>query len=242
MAKPAAYQLTPGVWRIPAAPVDFVNVFGFVDDDGSVTLIDSGTKGATKRTLAGLAAMGKAPQDVTRIVLTHAHGDHAGGAAKLIELTGAPLSIHETDAGWARKGEMPPRDPSTAGGRLLNRLGPRSRSFPSVPVAEELTDGQLLPIAGGVRVVHTPGHTMGHVALMHEPSGVLITGDSIWNVRKLRWSIKSFCQDIAMNARTAHVLGELDYSIAAFTHGVPITERARERVRGFIADAEAAAR
>lgn len=241
MAPPVAQQLSPQVWRIPAAPLDFVNVFALLDDDGQVTLVDTGLKGRGERMLAALAAMSKGPSDVTRIVLTHAHGDHAGGAAEIVARTGAPLSIHETDAPYARDGVAPPRDPASLGGRLLNRLGKRANGFPAVVVGEEFADGAVLPIAGGLRVVHTPGHTMGHVALLHEPTSVLITGDSIWNVRRMKWSIKAFCQDIALNAKTAHVLGELDYAVAAFTHGKPVRDGARERVRGFLRDAAAPA-
>ena len=104
MSAPAAYQVAPNVWRIPAAPFDFVNIYAFVDEDGQVTLVDTGLKSASKRTLAGLAAMGRSVVDVTRIVLTHAHGDHAGNAARLAELTAAPVSIHEVDAPFARDG------------------------------------------------------------------------------------------------------------------------------------------
>lgn len=229
-----AQRLADGVWRIPALPFDFVNTFALVDDDGQVTLVDTGVKSTPPRVLAGLAAMGKAPTDVTRIVLTHAHGDHAGGAADLRARTGAPVAIHEVDAAWARRGEAPPRDPRTLMGRLLNRAGSRANGFPAVEIGEELSDGQVLPIAGGLRVVHTPGHTPGHVSLLHEPSGVLITGDAIWNLRKLRWSVRAFCSDIRLNAETAHVLGELDYTVAAFTHGKPVRERAREQVRSFL--------
>jgi glyoxylase-like metal-dependent hydrolase (beta-lactamase superfamily II) len=221
------------------APADFVNAFAFVDDDGRVTLVDTGTKTGTARATAGLAAMGKSPRDVVRIVLTHAHPDHAGGAARLRELTGAPVAVHEIDAAWARDGKAPPRDPATLIGRVMNRMERRKKqNYPPVVVAEEFSDGHVLPVAGGLRVVHTPGHTMGHAALLHEQTGLLITGDSIWNLRKLRWSVRAFCADIRLNERTAHVLGELEYDIAAFTHGVPVTDNAREQVRGFLRDAK----
>jgi len=237
LAGPPAHQLADAVWRIPTAPFDLLNTFAFVDDDGQVTVVDTGLKSTPPRVIAGLAAMGKTPADVTRIVLTHAHGDHAAGAADLRSRTGAPVAIHQVDAGYARRGEGPPRDPSTLLGRVLNRLGPRASGFPAVEIGEELSDGQVLPIAGGLRVVHTPGHSPGHVALLHERSGVLVTGDSIFNVRKLRWSVRAFCTDIRLNAQTAHVLGELDYAVAAFTHGSPITQGAREQVRSFLRDA-----
>lgn len=240
MSASAAYQITPSVWRIPCAPFDFVNSYALVDDDGRVTLVDTGMKSSVKRIRAGLAQMGKGTGDVARVVLTHAHGDHAGAAARLVEEAGLPgIGVHEADAPFARAGHAPPRDASTLFGRLLDRTG---NAFPAVVVAEEFADGDLLPIAGGLRVHHTPGHTAGHVSLAHESSGVLITGDSIWNVRKLSYGVRAFCQDIELNARTAHVLGELDYSVAAFTHGPHVSDRAREAVRGFLRDADAKGR
>src|SRR5439155_2203295 len=98
-----------------------------------------------------------------------------------------------------------------------------------------MADGQLLDIAGGLRVVHTPGHTMGHVSLMHEPSGVLLAGDSLFNIRKVNFSMRIACQDIPLSRETAGRLGELDFDVVAFMHGPEIRERARERVRDFIA-------
>jgi glyoxylase-like metal-dependent hydrolase (beta-lactamase superfamily II) len=237
MAKPAAYRIAPNIWRIPAAAFDFVNVYALVDEDGGVTLVDTGTKSSVKRIDAGLAAMGKAAPDVTRVVLTHAHGDHAGSAAALVERSGLPgVAIHRTDAEFARAGHAPPRDTSTFFGRLINRS---ANAFPAVVVAEEFADGDVLPVAGGLTVQHTPGHTLGHVSLLHQDSGVLITGDSIWNVRKLSFGVKAFCQDVALNAQTAHVLGELKYDVAAFTHGPHVADGAREAVRGYLRAAAA---
>lgn len=237
MSKTAAIRVAPGIWRIPAAPFDFVNVYALVDEDGQVTLVDTGMKTSVKRVEAGLAQLGKSVADVTRIVLTHAHGDHAGGAAALVEKAGVPgVAIHQTDADFAREGHAPPRDTSTFFGRLLNR---GSNAFPAVVVAEEFVDGDVLPIAGGLTVHHTPGHTAGHVSLLHPDTGVLITGDAIWNVRKLSYGVKAFCQDIKLNEQSAHVLGELEYEIAAFTHGPHVSDHGREAVRGYLRDADA---
>jgi glyoxylase-like metal-dependent hydrolase (beta-lactamase superfamily II) len=235
----AAEQLNPQVWRIPMAPVDFVNAFALLEDDGRVTLVDTGFKGRGERLLAALSAMGRGPSDVTRIVLTHAHGDHAGGAAEVVARTSAPVWAHETDAPWVEDGLAPPRDPALRTGRLLNRLGRRANGFPTVSVAERFADGAVLPVAGGLRVVHTPGHSPGHCALLREPTRTLITGDSIWNVRRMSWGVRAFCTDLVLNQRTAHALGELDYDLAAFTHGKPVRDGAREAVRGFLRDAAA---
>jgi glyoxylase-like metal-dependent hydrolase (beta-lactamase superfamily II) len=229
----AAVQLGPGVWRIPTTPWDLVNSFAFRDDDGQVTLVDAGIRSAPPRILAGLAQIGSAPQDVTRLILTHAHGDHAGGAERLRTRLGLDgVTAHERDANYLRAG-MSPADDSTTTGRIVKRLG----GFPAVPVVAELTDGQVVDVGGGLRVIHTPGHTPGHVSLLHESTSLLITGDAIWNVFGARtWPILALCTDVPMQLQTASVLGELDYDTVAFTHGPEIRSGAREAVRAFLSD------
>ncbi|HZB48938.1 MAG TPA: MBL fold metallo-hydrolase, partial [Mycobacteriales bacterium] len=105
-------------------------------------------------------------------------------------------------------------------------------SFPPVTAAEEFLDGSLLP--GGLRVVHTPGHTPGHVSLLHEPTGVLVTGDALFNVRGLRYCPDWLCTDPSLNRKSADVLGDLDFEIVAFMHGPEIRQGAREAVRAFL--------
>jgi glyoxylase-like metal-dependent hydrolase (beta-lactamase superfamily II) len=225
-------MLAPGVFRIPTMR-DFINSFAFVDDDGQVTLVDCGLKTAPPRIVAGLAAIGKSPSDVTRIVLTHAHMDHAGGARQMLSATAVPgVEVHEADVEFVRSGHNAPTAQSTAG-RMMTRLP--GGTFDTVPVVTELTDGQVIGVAGGVRVVHTPGHTPGHVSLLHESSGVLITGDAIFNMAwGMSWPMSFVCTSFGQNKLSAHVLGELEYDVAAFTHGPEIRDHAREAVRGFL--------
>lgn len=235
MAQPPAVALAPGVWRIPTLGPHWVNSYALTDDDGAVTLVDCGLERAPARIVAGLAAIGRHPSDVTRIVLTHAHPDHAGGAAELARRTGARVAVHDGDAGYAAAGSPPRQDRSIAAGRLFARLA--SGRFPPVPVGERLRDGQLLPVGGGLRVVPTPGHSPGHVSLLHEPTRLLIAGDAIFNVRGMRYAPKMLCSDFRLSRRSAHELGELDYDRVAFAHGPEILDDARAAVRGFLARA-----
>jgi glyoxylase-like metal-dependent hydrolase (beta-lactamase superfamily II) len=220
----AAVRLADGVWRIPTSIGDLVNSVALVETDGSVTLIDAGLalRPARRRLRAGLAAIGARPQDVRRVVLTHAHIDHAGGLAGFVADSGAAVLAHEREAVYLRDGRAP-----------RTRRG-RPGTFAKVTVAEEFRDGTVLPDGGGLRVVHTPGHSPGHVSLLHQPTGVLITGDALFNVRGLRHSPGWLCTDPELNRRSADRLGDLDFEVAAFTHGPEVRHGARAAVRAFL--------
>src|SRR3954453_19284981 len=97
MARAPAFQLAPGVWRIPLIR-DLVNGFMLREDDQQVTLIDMGGPKSGPKGRAALASIGSGPSDVTRLMLTHAHADHAGGAAYVAEQTGLEFGLHAEDA------------------------------------------------------------------------------------------------------------------------------------------------
>ena len=228
-----AVELAPKVWRIPTKPYDLINSFLLEDEDGSLTLVDAGLRGGDKKVLTALLALGKNPGDVTRILLTHAHSDHAGGLQRTAQATGARVLSHDREASYLREGKPPTSDRSTAGGRLMARLP--GKNFARVEVAETFADGAVLPIGGGLTVVHTPGHSPGHCSFLHTGSGTLITGDAIFNVRGLRYAPSMTCTDLRQNRASAARLGELDYGTVAFTHGAPVTVGARQAVRAFLA-------
>jgi glyoxylase-like metal-dependent hydrolase (beta-lactamase superfamily II) len=223
--------LAPGVWRLPTLGANLVNSFALEEPDGGVTLVDAGLRGSTARLVRHLAAIGKRPDQVVRIVVTHAHLDHVGDARRLRQRTGGALCIHQDDASYCASGKAPPLDHPVAralGSVLGGRIG-------GSPVDQAFADNELLPVAGGLRALHTPGHTPGHCSLLHEPSGVLITGDALFNLRnRMRYSFAWFCSNAQLSRETADRLGEVDYEVAAFTHGPEIRDRARDQVRAFL--------
>lgn len=216
-------RLADGVWRIPTAPADMINSFAVSDPDGGVTVVDAGLKYrmARGRLVAGLREIGAAPEDVRRVVITHAHPDHTGGLAGLLALTrGAEVLAHEREAVYLRDG----RSPRTSRGR--------TQTFPKVAVTSEFQHDSVLP--GGLRAVHTPGHSPGHTALLHEDSGVLMTGDAVMNLRGVRYAPAFLCTDPDRNRTSADGLADLDFEVAAFAHGPELRRGARAAVRALL--------
>lgn len=226
-------ELAPGIYRIPHIH-DFLNSFIITESDGSVTLVDCGLKGGPKKILRALEDLGRSAHDVQRIVLTHAHSDHAGGAARLVKEAGIQgVDAHIDDHEFLSAGTAPPVNAGPTAGRILNRL--QDNTFEPVPLARALADGEILDIAGGAQVVHTPGHTPGHISLLFPGKETLITGDCIMNPLGLRiYPFAVYCVSPEQNAASAAVLGELEFSLAAFTHGTEIRRNPRERIRSFL--------
>jgi len=212
-----------------------VNVVVLRDEHG-ITLVDTGLDrpGLTAR----LARLGIAPGEVTRILLTHAHPDHAGGVARLRRAgASAPASFGADDLEVGRGSTHPP-PPELLTARLLSRLpkpGAWGRTS-AVPDATALEDGQHLDIAGGLEVIATPGHTPGHVAFHLPAHDVVIGGDVVFNVFRLRPSPAFLCWRTAPNLTSVARLAAIGAGTLALAHGAPVIEDASGHLAQLIAD------
>ena len=203
-----------------------VYVYYLVEGD-EVTIIDTGGKGSASQIIDGLAELGKSPEDVKRILLTHGHQDHAGSAARLAAATGAPVYVHAADAGHVREGsDYPKLKPRTLFGRLILLMGPPT-SVEATPIAGELSDGDDV---AGMRVIHTPGHSPGHVAF-HWPrhGGVLIIGDAAFNLPYL--AAAHLYDDLDSVWSSLRKIAALEFEVACFGHGRVIRRQAAQRFR-----------
>lgn len=176
--------------RIPTPfPVGPINVTLLVEDP--ITLVDTGPQ--TDEAFAALReqvrACGISLERIRRIVLTHSHEDHAGQAARLRALSGATVYVHPWEAE-----RLSPAFDYTAYRHLLAELGVpeeiitqfealrrRLRELIApVPEIALLEDGDELTFEReSWRVVHTPGHTPGHIGLFSEGRRLLIAGDTV---------------------------------------------------------------
>ena len=104
---------------------------------------------------------------IEKILLTHSHWDHIADLSVLKEKTGAPVYVHELDAGNV---ERPGSD------------GLGHSSIQGVAPSHFLTEGQVIEVGDlRIEVIHTPGHSPGCVCFYFRKEGVLISGDTLFS-------------------------------------------------------------
>ncbi|MFF2052514.1 MBL fold metallo-hydrolase [Leifsonia sp. NPDC058194] len=192
MAAPESIRSDVHLVRIPmpGGGLPFSLCYLLEDAEGRIHVIDPGSPGPLAVALidGALHAIGKRLGDVSSILVTHLHSDHAGAAAALRAATGAPVLMHERERDALAESHGAAGLETTT----LDDWGvPADRraellALPALPVDgvaapdAVLTDGQLLDIPGRrVRALWTPGHTAGHLCFDDEDRGVLFTGDHI---------------------------------------------------------------
>lgn len=161
-------------FKVPVAPdraLDrSVNVFVIEGED--LALVDSGVKGSEKVIFQQVRAMGRRPNEIKKLVLTHSHPDHIGAAPEIVAATGCQVLAHRSERAWIEVPSM----------QNEQRPVPGFDSLVSGPVRIDHTvaDGDSVSIAGqNLRVVHTPGHSPGSITLWSPADRLAITGDAV---------------------------------------------------------------
>jgi glyoxylase-like metal-dependent hydrolase (beta-lactamase superfamily II) len=181
-------MVEPEIIRIPILPLGMVNAH-LVRAPGGCILVDAGIPGSERKIGRVLARHGLSFADIKLIVVTHAHTDHAGSAARLRSLSGAPILAHEADADfYSRKRPMTFCSTGLVG-RLFIRTPLPHQPYEGFVPDIMMRDGDEMQLSdfgvdGVVR--HTAGHTPGSIAVelaSHDAlvgdlvaSGILIGG------------------------------------------------------------------
>ena len=172
-------QIIENVFIIPGV---MANPYILVDADG-LTLIDTGLPHSEKKILAYIAGLGRSAHDLKRIILTHSDLDHVGSLSALQKASGARTYASRIESDYIAQGK-PSRQVRQTGFSLMRLMISLTRPFfKATPfrVDEILSDGQTLPVLGGLQVVDTAGHTPGHISLFAPALGILFCGDSMVN-------------------------------------------------------------
>lgn len=231
-------EIVPGLWNVDEiGPEVHVYLWKW---EGGATLIDTGMPGNGKKILAALTTVGVQPSHVKRIIATHGDVDHMGSLKALKRATGAQVICHTVEkALLERPGSRKPA-PTPLG--LLMRplfalvmLLPQYRAEPVTPDRTHV-DGDKLP--EGFTIIHTPGHTAGHISLLHPQRRILIAGDALHNRGgKLGRPAALFTPDMENAHRSiwklAKKYGESIDTIVC-GHGEPIPSGGGARLQGLV--------
>jgi len=162
-----------------------------------------------------LEAVKDAGLKITHVLLTHAHFDHMGAADEVAKATGAPLALHPEDLPLL----------SAAGGAMF--FGLPSPPIPEVGVrlaaGQEIAVGELT-----LRVLHTPGHTPGHVAFYEPKQGTIFDGDVLFAQGIGRADLPGGSHETLMRSIQKGLMSLPDETVVYSGHG-PATTIGRER-------------
>ncbi|MGE7625978.1 MBL fold metallo-hydrolase [Bacillus cereus] len=140
-------------------------------DDEMAVLIDTGFPGQIEDIQVEMEKVGVSFDKLKVVILTHQDIDHIGSLPELLQRWRSNIKVyaHELDKPYI-EGDLP----LLKDGNIENR--------PKGKVSDTVIDGQELPYCGGILILHTPGHTPGHISLYLKQSKILIAGDSMYSV------------------------------------------------------------
>lgn len=222
-------QITPHLYQISLGAVN-----AFLIEDNGLTLIDAGYPGYAGKIFNAIQKGGKDPDQIKTIIITHAHPDHVGSLAAIAQKQAVEVIAHPEDAEMIEKGYALRKHVKPAPAlfyKIMTRLflDVDKGDVEPTQVTQRVNDGDILPIAGGIEVIHTPGHSAGHIALLYKKDRVLIAGDICGNVMGLGYSI--IYEDYDLGMRSILKAATFDFDVAVFGHGKAIMKSANTKLK-----------
>ena len=219
---------------VHVVPMGNANAYLIEGADG-LTLVDAGFPNKEAAVFAAIRELGRTPDQLKHLILTHGHPDHIGSAAAIVRETGARTYMHTLDIPLAETGG--PFRPMTPAPGLLRQvlcrvLYDHNERLAPVPIDEPLIDGTTLPIAGGIDIIHVPGHCAGQVALLWRSGRMLFAADVFMNIIGLGDPLGF--ENLEEGRASQRKLAGLSFDAVGFGHGKTMTRDAMTHLRKWI--------
>ena len=216
-------EIDEGVHAIESLGIGRAYIY---QEQDRLTLIDTGLADSSDKIFAVIGKIGRKPEDLKQIFITHHHHDHTGSLAEVIERSNAQVFAHKIEAPVIR-GDQPPHKPDANTLRSILRpiMGSALETAAPARVDRELEEGDEVDIGGGAKVLHVPGHTMGSVALFIPKHKILFAGDAAVSAIGLgppSGPFAMFNENKKQAIASFKKLAELDFDRAFFGHGKPL--------------------
>jgi hydroxyacylglutathione hydrolase len=212
--------------EIQVLDLGFVNAFLIGVENGFI-LIDTGTAQQWHQLKSKLQQAGCVPGKLKLVIITHGDFDHTGNCARLQREYGTLIAMHAADINIVKTGVPLRHKASTRLGKLLLYLmvpANRNSNFDTFIPDIQLFDGQRLDEFGlAGRVIHTPGHTPGSIAVFTD-QGHLFVGDTLSN--RTVPGLAPFFQDYKGLLNSAEKIKSLGAKVIYPGHGKPFSMNA----------------
>src|SRR5215203_6048233 len=223
--------------RSPEEPESFLNLTLIVDEENGNTLVDAGLPDQIEAISAALIEAGIGVRDLRRIIFTHQDLDHVGSGAALVRQSSARVLAHPADAPHI-DGSLRPLKPSPEMLEQRPQMREVLERLEPVGVDERVEDGERLDLAGGTRVIFTPGHTPGHLSLYLERSKVLIAGDALRAERGyLNGPNQPMTPEMRRAIQSIRRLADLEIDTIVCYHAAVVADDANGQLRRVIEEA-----
>jgi glyoxylase-like metal-dependent hydrolase (beta-lactamase superfamily II) len=214
--------------------VDGVNGNCYILVRDGLTVIDTGLPaGSAKKILSYIRnTMYREPTEIKTIIITHFHLDHIGGVVNLKKAApGAKLAIGTADAGYVSGELLLPVYPGFRG--FLLRIAGAIMNPGVFPLDILLNDGDRID---GLLCISIPGHTPGSIGLYDDRTKTFFSGDILrYDGTSIKEGPTLFTQDLNGSRQSIRKIASLDFEVLLPGHGIPLRDRASEKVREFAA-------
>lgn len=207
--------------------------------DKKLVLIDTCMPNDGEAIIAAIKSLGHSVEDISHILITHAHLDHIGSLAALKKPGSAQVVAGVKDTAYiqgqkktwtmAREG---------FGGKIFKTVlfFMETFTFHYEPTQVEIPcyGGEMLDCFGGIQVIATPGHSPGSLSFYSKERGLVFVGDALNGTGGFAVPMRFGCANYKEALRSVQQLARLDFGICLLGHGAPVKGNAAARLRELV--------